>query len=301
MVDFGFIPPGEKRTVSVTVRNPSPNAVTLIAVQPTCACTTTTDMAGQVIPAGGSVQFQAELGASVVPGPRHATVKVLAEGFGRAVEMDVRGEVALPLRAVPSAITPPPNGTARSRVVIESIDRKPFRIRSSNGAAPSFLGFDPAVDAPRATYVLRCDLESIPSDRLPAYWVVETDRDDCPVLGLKVRDERFATPPVFRMHAYALNLGVLQAGEPKDVAVDLIDRIERDMVVRGGGLLSMQLLGTTPLSDGTRMMMRFTAPASARGAFVVPVQISDGARQQQVFAFGVVHAPAADAAPAPKQ
>jgi len=295
-VDFGFIPPGAKRVATVSLQNTSTQPITLIAVQPTCACTTTTNMAGQVIPPGGSVSFDAELGASVVPGPRHATVKVLAEGYGKAVEMDVRGEVAMPLRAVPSALTPPPAGAVKSRVVVESLDRKPFRIRSSNGKPPEFLGFDPAKDEPRATYVLRCNFEGLLESEMPAFWVVETDREDCPVIGLKVRDERFATAPVMRMNEYALNLGVLQAGEPKEIAVDLKEKIEREMVVRGGGDMGLWLKGTEQLSDGTRVNLRFTPKATAVGAFVVPLQLTDGARAQPLFAFGVVR-PAAPGTP----
>lgn len=298
-VDFGFIPPSAKRVATVTLQNTSKDPITLIAVQPTCACTTTTNMAGQVIPAGGSVTFEAELGASVVPGPRHATVKVLAEGFGKAVEMDVRGEVAMPLRAVPSALTPPPAGAAKSRVVVESLDRKPFRIRSSNGKPPEFLGFDPAKDEPRATYVLRCNFEGLLESEVPPFWVVETDREDCPVIGLKVRDERFATSPVMRMNEYALNLGVLQAGEPKEIALDLKEKIEREMVVRGGGDMGLWLKGTEPLSDGTRVNLRFTPKATATGAFVVSLQLSDGARMQPLYAFGVVRPAAAGAASTP--
>jgi ArsR family transcriptional regulator len=47
------------------------------------------------------------------------------------------------------------------------------------------------------------------------------------VIGLKVRDERFATAPVMRMNEYALNLGVLQAGEPKEIAVFDPDAVEK--------------------------------------------------------------------------
>ena len=123
---------------------------------------------------------------------------------------------------------------------------------------------------------------------MPAFWVVETDREDCPVIGLKVRDERFATAPVMRMNEYALNLGVLQAGEPKEIAVDLKEKIEREMVVRGGGDMGLWLKGTEQLSDGTRVNLRFTPKATAAGAFVVPLQLTDGARAQPLFAFGVV-------------
>lgn len=286
-LDFGFIPPGETRTGSILLTNTSDRPLTLLAVQPTCSCTTTTDLAGKVLPPGESLSFEATLGASMVPGPRKATVKILAEGFGQAMELDVRGEVALPLRAVPSAITPPPGGPGRARVVLESVDRKPFRILSSGGAAPQYLGFDPTKDSLKATYVLRCDLEAMPRERWPAFWVVETDREDCPVVGLKVRDERFGLDGVLKMREYALNLGVLVAGEERDVAVDLTERLEGQTSIEATGGLSARVEKVEPLADGCRVKLRVQPPDQA-GAFVTRVVLRNDGREQALWVYGVV-------------
>ena len=67
--------------------------------------------------------------------------------------------------------------------------------------------------------------------------------------------------------------------------------------VRGGGDMGLWLKGTEQLSDGTRVNLRFTPKATAAGAFVVPLQLTDGARAQPLFAFGVVR-PAAPGTPA---
>jgi len=293
-LDFGFMSPGEDRTGQITLTNTSDRPVTILAIQPTCTCTTTTSLAGTRIEPGSSARFDAKLGASVVPGPRKATVKILAEGFGQALELDVRGEVALPLRAVPSALQPPPGGPGKGRFVIESIDRKPFRVVSAGGLTPGFLGFDPARDAPKATYVLRYDLESLPRDRWPAFWVVQTDRADCPVLGLKVRDASFNRPTVLKMREYALNLGVLPVGAEREIPVDLLEPLPGETTVEASGGLSMRVVRVDPLSDGARLVLQVRPPERA-GSFVAEVRLRNGDREQVLWAYGV----ATEAAPAP--
>lgn len=303
-VDYGFLAPGESRKAVVSMTNAGSHPLTIVAIQPTCSCTTTTNLTGRIMEPGQLLQFDVEMGASVVPGPRHATVKILAEGFGRALEMDVKGEVALPLRAVPSFINPPPTGPAKGRLVLESIDRAPFRVISSHGMPPVFLGFDPAKDETKATYVLRYDLSSLPQQSWPPFWLIETDRKDCPVIGLKVRDDRFAIAPVLKMREYALNLGILYAGQPKDIAVDIMEPTDQGVAVKGSESLAAQVLGSAPLEDGSRIMIRVTPSASAVGPLVAPLQISIGSRSQPLHAFGVVHpavAPAEGATPPPSE
>lgn len=293
-VDFGFMTPGASRSAQIRLRNVGNQPVTIAAIQPTCTCTTTSDLAGTVVAPGESVSLDASLSGSVVPGPRKATVKILAEGFGRAIEIDVRGEVALPIRAVPAAITPPPNGPGRGRVVVESVDRRAFRVIASNGAPPEHLGFDPAKDEPRATYVIRTDLESLPRQAWPAFWVVETDHPACPVIGLKVRDERFHLKTVLRMREFALNVGVLQPDAAAEVDVDLQEALPEGASVTlpegwQGGVVAVE-----SLSDGSRVRLRLQPPEPS-GPFVVPLTLRSGGREQALWMYGAVR-PAAEAA-----
>ena len=300
-VDFGFLAPGESRSAQIRLRNAGNQPVTIAAIQPTCTCTTTSDLAGKVVAPGESVSLDASLSGSVVPGPRKATVKILAEGFGRALEIDVRGEVALPIRAVPAAITPPPNGPSRGRVVVESVDRRPFRVIASNGAAPEYLGFDPVREEPRATYVIRTDLESLPREAWPAFWVVETDHPACPVIGLKVRDERFNLKTVFRMREFALNVGVLRPDVAAHVDVDLQESLPEGATVALPEGWRGSVVSVEPLSDGSRVRLRLQPPAPS-GPFVVPLTLRSGGREQALWMYGAVRPAeaAADAKAAPR-
>lgn len=299
-IDFGFLAIGESRKATVKLTNSAATPVRILAVQASCSCTTTSDLSNQEVPPGGTVTFDATLGAAMATGPRHATIKVLAEGHSRVLEIEVRGEVALSLRAVPSAITPPPQGSERGRVVIESVDRRPFTILSSNGAAPQFLGFEPGRDAPRATYVLRTDLGAMPRDRWPAFWIVETDRADCPVLGLRVRDEKMNVAPVLRMREYALNLGVLAPGASREVTLGIADPLQGEFAAIASPSLAAQVVSTKPSTDGFEAVVRLTPGPAVSGAFNDRFELHLGARTQVVQAYGVVR-PAAAPAAAPAQ
>lgn len=297
-VDFGFLKVGESRTASVKLTNHGTEPVRILAVQASCSCTTTSDLSGEQVPPGGSVSFNATLGAALVPGPRHATIKVATDGYSRVLEIEVRGEVAMSLRAVPSAITPPPQGSENGRVVIESVDRQPFTILSSNGAPPQFFGFAPGREVPRATYVLRTPLAAVPRDRWPAFWVVETDRADCPVLGLRVRDEKLNVAPVLRMREYAINVGALRSGESRECTLAIADPLQGECSVTGSATLAAQLVSTRPASEGFEAIVRLTPGPGVMGAFNDRFELRLGGRTQIVQAYGVVRPPAPAAAPA---
>lgn len=297
-MNFGFLKIGESRKATVSLTNHGAKPVRILAVQASCSCTTTSDLSGEVVPPAGSVTFDATLGAAMTAGPRHATIKVVAEGYARVLEIEVRGEVASSLRAVPSAINPPPVGAANGRVVIESVDRQPFTILSSNGSKPRFYGFEPGRDAPRATYVLRTELGELPAERWPAHWIVETDRKDCPVLGLRVRDERLAVPPVLRMREYALNLGALPSGGSSEVVLGIADPLQGDFAVTGSSTLAAEIVSTKPVGDGFEAVVRLTPVAAVQGAFNDRFEMRLGSRTQVVQAYGVVRTVAASAAPA---
>lgn len=301
-VEFGFVPVGEPRTAPVTLTNFGSAPVRIIAVQASCACTTTSDLAGREIPPGGTATFDATLGAAPAAGPKHATIKVLAEGYERVLEVEVRAEIAQRLRAVPSAITPPPNGPRVGRVVVESVDRRPFRVLSSNGEAPQFLGFDAGRENPRSTYVLRTDLGALPPERWPPYWLVETDRVDCPVLAVRVRDERLSVPPIIRLRDFAAGMGVVRPGEPREVTLDSLDRLDGPVQVEGTARVTAELVSVAPSKDGSTVTLRLTAAPGTMGALFDRVELRALGKVQPVQVWAVVRpAPAADPAPAAAQ
>jgi hypothetical protein len=76
--------------------------------------------------------------------------------------------------------------TTSGQVRLEAVDGKPFRVLRSQGAPPEFVGFDPARDAPRSQYTIRWDLTRFGTE-IPWFWVIETDRVDCPVIDARIQ------------------------------------------------------------------------------------------------------------------
>lgn len=297
-LDLGFLRPGRSASGTLEISNTSENPVTIAAIQPTCSCTTTSDLAGRVIPPGASVSFGATLVAGEVPGPKRATIKVVAEGAPRPLDIEVRAEVSDAVRAIPNAVQPPPIGPAEGRIAVESLDRRPFTVLSSDRRPPRFVGFDPRRANPDSLYVLRTDLGSMPAERRPALWLIETDRADCPVLAVRVRDERLVVPAVLRLPEYVLSIGALRPGETREIALLSNEPLEGAVEVKGGGPCALRTLGCEPVGERWKLRLQVTAGGEAVGAFLDEVQVQVGDRVQRLPAYGTVRGePVADAVP----
>ena len=188
ILDFGFIPPNAKVQGAVKLQNVSAEPITILAVQPTCKCTTLNNLAGTVIPAGGSVDLEAAMDGGPNPGPKTAAVKVLIDGFARPIEVDLKAEISLSIRAIPPYINAVREQNQRGRIVIESITGKPFKICSIHGKVPNLLNYDPATDEPLSKYIFAYDLADIDMP-YPRYLVVTTDDPDVPVVDVYLRHE----------------------------------------------------------------------------------------------------------------
>jgi hypothetical protein len=300
-LDFGFVRPGQDRTGRVTLTNTSSEPVTIAAIQPTCTCTTTTELAGTVLPPGESVSFEATLAGAEVPGPKRASLKVVAEGAPRVLEIRVRAEVSDAVRAVPMAIEPPPNGPFEGRIVIESLDRQPFSVLSSDRRAPSFIGFDPKRFNPDSLYVIRTDLGERPPDQVPALWLIETDRADCPVIAVRVREPSKVVPAVLRLPEYVLSMGAFRPGETREIELLSNEPLEPDAQVRGGGPIALRVVGGEQVGRRWRLRMQATASSRSTGAFLTEVEVQVGDRVQRLPAYGTVRGEAVPDAAAAAQ
>ena len=288
-LDFGFIAPGESKTGIFTLKNPNNFPLTIVTLQPTCTCTSTTDLSGRVIAPGESIQFDASLAAAVATGPRKSTVKVIVEGFSKPVEVDVRAEVVMDLRVVPPAINVLPNVPVAGRVVIESVDKKPFRILSVDGVAPVCIGFDPAKDAARSSYLVRYDFTRVATTELPAWWLIETDRMNSPVLAVKLRCEASHIVPVVRMKEYNLNLGLIPTSSAKEFTFDLVDWVDPVASIQSmSDAFTAQLVAQDRQGKDLQIRFRVTPNTSVKGLFQCKLQMNTGDKIQQLWAYGMV-------------
>jgi len=225
-LDFGFVPPSSASTGSVELVNTTDRPLKILAVQPSCKCTTISDLAGKEIPAGGSVELEATLDAQPAPGPKRAQIRVLVEGYTQVVTVQLQAEVALPVRVTPPYINAVEGKNQTGRLVVQSTDGTPFRICSTHGMPPRYLGFDPASEEARSQYLVEYDIADF-GGRIPRYFVIETDREDAPLVDVLLRHEDSFPAINIRMKDYRIPAGVIPAGESAEFTIRLDNRIDR--------------------------------------------------------------------------
>lgn len=277
----------------MTLRNTGSTPLTIAAVTPSCKCTTTTALAGKVIPPGGSETLEAVLEGASMPQLHRATIKIAVDGFARVLELQLRGETAMQVRSVPSIINAVEGKPRQGRIVVESLDKKPFRVCAVGGREPEFIGFEPGAE-PRAQYLIKYDLDAW-QPKHPAYLVIETDRTDCPVFDVWVRSEDTIPKSVFRMKDYRLNAGRIAVGGSVDLATDMDDPGEDILAVEcDSPELQVELTGQS-LKDGIRTVnLRVTPKGPRTGLVYAPVRLYGREREQPLTLFGTVRAPGAE-------
>lgn len=219
-MDFGFLPPNTAGEGTVVLRNTGDKPLTINLVQPSCKCTTTSDLVGKQILPGGTVELNVKLDGAPAMGIRHSSIKVMVDGFGRALDVPIKAEVSLPVRIVPPYINAIEQKNLAGRIILESIDRKPFRILSSHGAPISIQGFDSIADEPRNSYVVGYDLQAV-LDKMPGFIYFETDAPGAGVVDVRVRHERAPKKPMIAVVDSRCNVGLIPSKTSKEAMFTL--------------------------------------------------------------------------------
>jgi hypothetical protein len=195
---------------------------------------------------------------------------------------------------------------ARTGVIeFASSDGKPFTVLSVDGAAPQFTDFDPSKDAPRAHYLVRWDLSMVPDGKMRQWMLVETDRDDCALVPLRIRNEwtgaRFDPQTDTRgsfLTESVVVMGRSKPGEARDLEIELEGTAPKgklqiqhwDEVKK---VLSQDPAIHTQLREvvrrGDRIVIRFrcTLGLNARGFIYAPVAIETGSGTVRCFVAAV--------------
>jgi hypothetical protein len=292
-IDFGKVAPGTRHAGSFTIANHGSSAVTVKSVVPSCKCTGVTALAGTVIAPGASVKLDATLDVPTTPGEKDAKVFVTFDGYAQPLIALLKADATLPVRATPAYIDAL-KGVASGTIRLVSEDGLPFRVLSAGGVAPVYEGFDAAHDAPRSQYALKWTAPTQPCESMPLWWIVETDRADCPIIALRVRHEctgsradptkadRFWFFPEPIAVAGRLNPG---ASTLVTVTIEHYNPKGRGAVVRSdwSAVKSVRALAPSVTAslesaragarDDMALVIRVAAAADASGLLVVPVEV----------------------------
>ncbi len=186
VVDVGYILPNQDKDATFQIRNLSDKPLKIALVKPSCTCTTLDDLSGTVIPPHSAVSLTAKLKGRSKASPLNSSITFLFEGYTESSRISLSAQVTRAIKTVPQAFNLA-SGVMSGRIVVESIDGRPFTIFMANREPPQYIGFDPETDEPRNAYVLEWDVSPTADKPLPVWWLIETDHPDCPVVDVWVR------------------------------------------------------------------------------------------------------------------
>jgi hypothetical protein len=281
-VDLGFITP--RSTIEHTFRLTNTGGVPLkvMAVKPSCTCTTTINLDGTVIAPGATLDIPASMRAPASTGQKQVVVNVVLQGIPNVVELRMVGEIAFPVRAttsvqgkdVPYVDADSDPSRVRGAVKLKSTDGKPFLVRAVQGQPPVIEAFDPAKDAPRAEYTVAYDLTRFP--RVPPYLAIETDHPGARLIDLRVRHATTQIKPVLSLSEFRVNAGCVKVGAATalDIEIKNLGMMQVTGVTSADPRFAATLVGQT--GDGKLRTVAFTLVASpqAAGFSMLPVTIT---------------------------
>ncbi len=231
-MDFGVLPPGATVRGTVRLWNVGNEELTINESVASCGCTSLEDLAGRMIRSGGYIDFTTTMTMKSGLGEKKEKITIYFEPGRRkrAAIVYFTAVVSLPIKVSPPhlAASDHVNGqwvqTRTGEVTLTALDGRPFSILRTHGLPPDFVGFDPAADAPRAQYTVRWDLDRF-EGVIPWFWVIETDRPDCPIIDARVRHSSTLLPrPRGRRWVpkdQRLLVGIVRKGEPFEVTTSI--------------------------------------------------------------------------------
>jgi hypothetical protein len=285
VLDFGIVPPSVTEEGIVKLVNTSSKELEILTVQPSCKCTTLEDMSGRKIPAGGSIELRANMKAQSAPGRKGAEIKVLIDGYTQVVTVQLKQEVSLPVRVSPAYLNVVKGNPTTGRTVIESIDKQPFTICAVGGRRPNLVGFDPSKDAPRNQYILDWDFErDFAPGEAKRYWLIETDRADCPLVDVFVRHESTVKLPRGPVPSdYRHTFGRKEQGASVDFVLDVTKMGPDEKIVAAASEVSaakIELLGAVTEGEVTHINLRVVPNADQLGLTWVPFKVYTSAGRE---------------------
>lgn len=291
-VDFGFLPPKTVGNAEFTLTNTSHEPLTILEVSPSCRCTTVGDHVGKIIEPGESYLLEVKLDAAIIPQSRSAVVRVLFDGYQRTIDLSVRAEVANPIRTVPGYINAPDGTRPSGRLVVESIDERPFLICSVHGLPVRYVDFDATTDEPRTRYVIEYDLEELPPGRMPGWLIIETDHPIFPVVDVRIRGDMSDFRVGIRgLRDVRVPMGLIAPDGAGETTVEfgklrvLIEFTEVESLTDDA---TAELLGQEGDTERLLVRIRLRPKEGHRGLLYAPVRLKTAQASQEVVLFATV-------------
>ncbi|MDX2115682.1 MAG: DUF1573 domain-containing protein [Planctomycetota bacterium] len=294
-IDLGDLPPNTKVTAEFRVTNRGESPLTLISAMSMCWCTVTSP-SDMVLDPGETIQIPVTYDSGPVVGWAERQVLMRFEGYSKNAVGRVQADTNYGVRA--RVTFDPPEQRRLAVVALESVDGAAFSVLSVNGGAPDFVdGFEPGRDTPRARYQIGWDLSALAADKLPLWFVVETDHPTSPIIDLPVENMEWEPPRRGRIWTFTganANVRRVEPGGFADVTLtlsgapgapmDAIERIEVDPPVADVRIMGMAAADT----GGLKVRLRVTPNRDHRGLLLANVYVVASGHEESFMLMGRV-------------
>lgn len=288
--EFGYLRPEEVRTASVRLTNRDTTPVRLKGTWRGCSCTTL-EVRPVTLQPGESITVPATLTAGMTPTSKDSSVKL--ELIGRPpISLPTKGEIIRGVRARPRDISTYRSRanegayTSSGRVMIDAPEGPPFRILSVNG--------QPRQTEPALQHAVSWDVSdydgvsglNAAGEEIPAFWLVETDHPETPVMEVPIRhrsvqitprgdrpwfyiEQRVNVGGIPRGGSGTFSLPVKWAGGTKVPGGLVAARSQRD-------LFTADLIGLEDDGKDSSAIIRITPAATTEGPFQGQIILEGG-------------------------
>ena len=294
VLDFGDQPVDTVVSGSVRLVNTSDKRLVIQGMTPTCRCTVASIESTTIEP-GQSINVTINFDSGPYIHVARRDIPVRFAGYSRMVAMRVAAIVHYGVRA--EVRYDPPEQRRIGAVRLESPGGEAFSVLSANLRPPVFLdGFDPERDDPRATYTIEWDLGEYEPEKIPSFFVIETDHPTAPIIDLPVENPEFEPVRMPQPWSFGLSRVLLGRMDPmtyKDVVVTMspfttsaLDAIQEVFV--DPPVAEARVMGTEVAQGLLRVRLRILPEASVRGALFASVRLSAAEHQSQFWIMGRV-------------
>lgn len=186
-VNFGVNKPLAFVNEQMTLMNSGDKPITIARAIGECSCTDATILGNDHVLDPGEqldILFAVEFPRTMGLQTKH--VLVYEEGNETPYMVPFDFEVGYPIRV---------NGGAQFAIIIDpvgefvvdSVEGKPFKVISINGAEPGYNGYDPKTQWPQSKYTLTYNWTKLSQNEIPRWVVVETDLPDAEMVVFPAR------------------------------------------------------------------------------------------------------------------
>ncbi len=304
VLEFGDLRAETRVSGEFKLTNTGTERLQILAAMSSCNCTAA-DLRERAIEPGKTITLPVTFDSGAVIAEQNREVVIRFVGYSKSVVAKVHAFTNYGIRA--TVDYSPQDQRRLGVVVLQSPDNEAFRVVSANGKAPEYADdFDPSMGA-RGRYELRLDLSEYLPERLPKWFVIETDDPDSPIIDIPVENlewepERAIIPWWFG--EMRVMLGVMAPASQRDIVLTVKN------VAEGGldfltslwaepPIADVSLFGMEQTPDGLKLRMRVApkdSPPGRRGIFITKIMVAGLEYEDGVMLMGRIVDPASEEA-----